>query len=80
MLQWVALWEPRSHLFTSQLDRGEKLEDISPHPRGFFTSEQLGGRGDYVLILDESAEWLLLGVVSLMAVIKDHPLQYLRMK
>lgn len=27
----------------TQLDCGQKLEVISPHPRGFFTSEQLGG-------------------------------------
>lgn len=33
-----------------------------------------------MLILNESGEWLLLGVVSLIAVVKDHPLQYLRMK
>lgn len=32
-----------------------------------------------MLTLDESAKWLLLGFVSLIAVVKDHPLEYLRM-
>lgn len=33
-----------------------------------------------MLRLDESAEWLFLGVVSLIAVVKDHPQQYLRVQ